>query len=185
MTKEDTEANRRADGRFKKGTGYFGSPEIPALKDPEQMEKLYVEVGMSMTEISEELGCAVSAVHKWIHRHGIPARSRGSGRLAEGAFGRGEDHRMWEGGERQYYGQGWERNRKHVLEQSGGKCRVCGMSQEESQQQYGHDLDVHHIRPLRSFDTPEEANTVDNLVVLCRGCHARWEGVPVLPEAEK
>jgi predicted HNH restriction endonuclease len=41
---------------------------------------------------------------------------------------------------------------------------------------------VHHITPIRDFDTPEEANTLDNLITLCEPCHAQWEGLYLRPD---
>ena len=35
--------------------------------------------------------------------------------------------------------------------------------------------DVHHIKPFRSFHSPEQANRLNNLVTLCSRCHHRAE----------
>ncbi|MFU8870248.1 HNH endonuclease, partial [Natronococcus sp.] len=35
--------------------------------------------------------------------------------------------------------------------------------------------DVHHVRPVRSFENAEDAHTLDNVVTLCRSCHRRVE----------
>ncbi|WP_306438828.1 HNH endonuclease [Natronococcus pandeyae] len=35
----------------------------------------------------------------------------------------------------------------------------------------GREPDVHHITPVREFENPQRAHTVDNLISLCRSCH--------------
>jgi len=32
-----------------------------------------------------------------------------------------------------------------------------------------------------AVDELDEANRLSNLVTLCRGCHSRWEGIPLFP----
>ena len=49
------------------------------------------------------------------------------------------------------------------------------MSREEHKDKYGREPDVHHIEPIESFDTFEQANDESNLVMLCRDCHAKVE----------
>jgi predicted HNH restriction endonuclease len=48
-------------------------------------------------------------------------------------------------------------------------CQSCGSEGDELW------LEVHHIIPVREFEIPEEANTMDNLILLCRGCHVEIE----------
>jgi len=45
--------------------------------------------------------------------------------------------------------------------------RCCGKERAET----GHEPDVHHIEPVRNFDDPQDAHTLDNVVCLCRSCH--------------
>lgn len=61
---------------------------------------------------------------------------------------------------------GWKATRQRVLARDGARCTACGSPRL---------LVVHHVKPWRwtRDDGP------DNLVTLCRGCHARahgWEG---------
>lgn len=86
----------------------------------------------------------------------------------------GENHHSWNGGGNPYYGENWSQVRKKCLERDGETCQDCGATE---------DLHVHHIRPLRAFDEPEEANNLLNLVTLCRTCHlSKWEGIPLRPD---
>lgn len=78
---------------------------------------------------------------------------------------KGENHPSWSGGE-QYYGPDWSNIREKIIERDGEECRSCGDTDE---------LHVHHIEPLSSFDGYENANTEDNLITLCAGCHAEVE----------
>ena len=91
---------------------------------------------------------------------------------------RGSDHFNWKGGYEPYYGENWLQQRRKALERDGHTCQSCGHAPGDDDR----DLDVHHVRPVRTFDDPEDANALENLVSLCRSCHSTWEGVPVRPE---
>lgn len=80
----------------------------------------------------------------------------------------GEDNPNWRGGYDGSYAShtGWRRIREDVLERDGYECQVC-----ESEG----DLDVHHIIPVREFDTPKKAHYPENLVSLCKSCHPKVE----------
>lgn len=66
--------------------------------------------------------------------------------------------------DRRYYGPGWKSARAAALSRDGFRCRSCGA---------GEPLDVHHIRPMRLFDGDlDAAHKLDNLLSLCRPCHA-------------
>ena len=62
------------------------------------------------------------------------------------------------------YGDNWEESRREALERDDYDCRICG---DEAQ------LNVHHIKGVREFDNPDEANRLENLVTLCVSCHAK------------
>ncbi|WP_083893991.1 HNH endonuclease [Haloferax mucosum] len=55
------------------------------------------------------------------------------------------------------------------------RCQDCGVTQPEHIKKHERKLDVHHIVPARQFDDPGKRNAMDNLVTLCRVCHAKWE----------
>lgn len=78
----------------------------------------------------------------------------------------GDDHHQWEGGTLNY-GTGWWKVRRVALERDAFQCRHCGRSAED----IGRNPDVHHLKPVRDFDDPEEAHTLENVVTLCRSCH--------------
>lgn len=63
------------------------------------------------------------------------------------------------------YGKHWQRVRQAIRERDGFRCARCGTPENYEA------FDVHHIRPLRMFATPEEANVPDNLITLCPRCH--------------
>lgn len=90
----------------------------------------------------------------------------------------GENHPLWQGGTRKYYGPTWVKMRRKVREKYGYKCIRCGKSREE----LGQNPDVHHIVPIRNFDCFSDGNTLDNLVSLCRSCHRIVENMPVRPQ---
>jgi len=67
------------------------------------------------------------------------------------------------------YGIDWDRLRKKVLNRDGNRCQVCGISGELRH------LQVHHIKPFRSFTSRETANQLQNLITLCPTCHRQAE----------
>jgi 5-methylcytosine-specific restriction endonuclease McrA len=94
----------------------------------------------------------------------------------------GEKNPAWKGGYSDYYGDNWPEQRKRTLERDGYECRACGMPEEEHQEQYGQELEVHHVVPVREFNDPADANSLGNLVTSCVRCHRRYEGMPVFPK---
>lgn len=88
----------------------------------------------------------------------------------------GEDHHLWKGGGEDYYGSNWPLQRQRAILRDQYRCQVCGVSQWRYYQDYDVGLHIHHIKPIREFDEPEEANTLDNLVTLCASCHKDYEG---------
>jgi DEAD/DEAH box helicase domain-containing protein len=67
------------------------------------------------------------------------------------------------------YGPGWIRLRESVRRRDGFRCQVCGLPEN------GRQHDVHHKTPFRSFESPVEANRMENLVTLCPACHRKVE----------
>jgi len=59
------------------------------------------------------------------------------------------------------------------------------MTDEEHINDHGYELHVHHIKPIREFDEPEEANVLSNLVTLCHEHHNIWEGTYLRPVVRK
>ena len=86
----------------------------------------------------------------------------------------GENNHRWKGGTKPYYGENWNQQRRQCLDRDDRVCQDCGATEK---------LHVHHIQPLRTFDEPEEANKLRNLVTLCETCHlSKWEGIPLRPD---
>lgn len=82
----------------------------------------------------------------------------------------GENHHQWKGGSLDY-GTGWWKARREALERDDYRCVRCEKTADELEQ----NPDVHHIKPVREFENPEEAHTLTNLVSLCRSCHCLVE----------
>ncbi len=61
-------------------------------------------------------------------------------------------------------GLAWIERRREVLARDGGRCVQCGTNTQL--------LDAHHIIPRREGGTDE----LDNLITLCRTCHAKLPG---------
>lgn len=93
----------------------------------------------------------------------------------------GENSVHWKGGYSKYRGTDWPSLRERTLEAEDYCCQGCGRRDDDHRDEHGVGLHVHHIRPVTEFDDPADADTVDNLVPLCRDCHKEWEGVPLRP----
>lgn len=74
-----------------------------------------------------------------------------------------------------YRGANWPEQREKALEEASRKCEQCGVSNEKHIQQYGQGLHVHHEVPFQRFNTPQKANELSNLTVLCNQCHPQEE----------
>jgi 5-methylcytosine-specific restriction endonuclease McrA len=85
-----------------------------------------------------------------------------------------ENSPNWKGGYTlNYGGSNWKSQRKKARERDGNTCRDCGITQ----QKHGYKLDVHHIVSYSQFSDLNEANSLDNLVTLCRLCHVKRHNV--------
>lgn len=83
----------------------------------------------------------------------------------------GEGNPSWKGGIILSYGVNWAYQRKLALKRDGYTCQSCGVTQTQLKK----DLDVHHIKPFRTFTDYLDANNLDNLVSLCPSCHRESE----------
>jgi 5-methylcytosine-specific restriction endonuclease McrA len=82
----------------------------------------------------------------------------------------GENNPLYQGGD-QYYGENWHRQRRKALKRDQYRCQACRTTTADLPREPS----VHHIRPIREYDDPETANTLNNLISLCEPCHAKYE----------
>lgn len=134
------------------------------LRDEGKLRELYEDLDMRDAEIGDMLGVSQPTVTRWRGIHGIEGRENMSG----------PDHYAWKDNPESIdYGENWFHRRKEARERDNNTCQVCGFEPD------GRNLDVHHIQPIKTFDEPEAANTLDNLITLCRSCHRKYEGIPI------
>lgn len=84
-------------------------------------------------------------------------------------FHRGARNPGYRGASLPNRGSAWKRLAAEIRQRDGYRCQLCGRTQEEE----GSSLSVDHINPWRMCETTEEANQRDNLITLCRSCHAK------------
>ncbi|MBC7251513.1 MAG: DEAD/DEAH box helicase [Anaerolineae bacterium] len=84
-----------------------------------------------------------------------------------------------------YRGPNWETQRRLARQRDGFRCQHCGAPEKPHRQH-----DVHHLRPFREFnyvpgqnDAYLQANRLENLITLCRGCHLRAEAALMMRSA--
>ncbi|WP_321576066.1 HNH endonuclease signature motif containing protein [Halosolutus gelatinilyticus] len=73
---------------------------------------------------------------------------------------------QWEDAENPYNGR-WRAVKRKALERDDHTRQHCGITRDEIE----HEPDVHHIKPVREFNDPQLAHTLENLICLCRNCH--------------
>lgn len=83
----------------------------------------------------------------------------------------GEDHPNWNGGWNEFRVNGWSKAKREALERDDHRCQSCGATASE----LGREPDIHHIVPVRTFDDPDTAHTLENLIALCPSCHTAVE----------
>ncbi|WP_435195600.1 HNH endonuclease [Natronomonas sp. EA1] len=93
---------------------------------------------------------------------------------------RGENHHQWIDGDVTYSGKWWA-VRRLALDRDNHQCRHCGVTKDE----IGQEPDVHHLTPIREFDNPQNAHTLENVISLCRSCHRRAEVESISVDTEK
>jgi len=103
----------------------------------------------------------------------------------------GPENPKWRGGKiEQYYGSDWDSQRLRALQRDQFRCQMpgCEITRESHCEQFGMDLNVHHIIPARNFLQAEEPdyqamNKLANLVTLCVRHHCYWEQLsPLQPD---
>jgi group II intron reverse transcriptase/maturase len=77
----------------------------------------------------------------------------------------------WLGNEER--GGEWSDQRWKALDRDNWQCQECGTDLETGQ------AEVHHIKPRREFQNPEEAHRLNNLESLCHDCHMDIESEKV------
>lgn len=86
--------------------------------------------------------------------------------LYQSKYLRGTNHPRWTGTHYQDRGHTWPQARHQTLKRDNKTCQNCGTKSK---------IVVHHKIPIRKFQDPNDANYLDNLVTLCRACHAKIE----------
>lgn len=62
-------------------------------RDKERLHELYVEEGLSVVDVAEELGCGHNTVHRWLKRHGIKTRDRSQDKVPH--FNTDDGYEKW------------------------------------------------------------------------------------------
>ena len=85
-----------------------------------------------------------------------------------------EDENLYEGALLHSVVRKRERNRKLkrlALEIHGKQCAVCGLKPEDLYSDAGDIIEVHHLQPLGTLDSPKAYNPETDLIPLCPNCH--------------
>lgn len=88
---------------------------------------------------------------------------------------RGKDHPSWKGGgtpaRQAFYGsEDWKKSCVEVWSRADAFCEICGLDHRKIDRNKIK-FHVHHVYSFTSY--PEHRSDVDNLMLLCQGCH-KW-----------
>jgi len=87
----------------------------------------------------------------------------------------GSDHWHYRGNDPVQYGQNWTSKREEAIKRDDEQCVDCGMTRQKHHDEYGSDIEVHHIKPVKTFSDVDEAHKLKNLVTVCTQCHHNRE----------
>lgn len=168
---------RNKKGQFLKGTHWR---KRKPWWEKEWLFDQYIRCKRSAADIANEWGVGDTAIYYWLKKHNIKGRSTTEIRKIKhwGLFGAdnpmwnrfGELSPQWRGGitfERQafYSSREWKSVCVAVWARDKAVCQRCKLSKKESRDMPFH---IHHIE---SFANKELRADVNNLVLLCEGCH--------------
>jgi 5-methylcytosine-specific restriction endonuclease McrA len=176
-------------------------------KDEDWLREKYWDERMSLEEIGDECSVSGETVRHWVDKFGIETREpseaislswEGDDERREWAAKNvqenarpeapqikhgehrpetiekmseakvGEKNPVWVGGYEGEYGHTWSRMREKALERDEYECQVCGAEEQ---------LHVHHKLPVRTFEDPNDAHYMVNLVTCCVSCHPKLDRI--------
>jgi predicted HNH restriction endonuclease len=88
-------------------------------------------------------------------------------------------HKNMEGDKDTKYGSNWSYYQQMIREEYSHKCFICDKKCGDKHH------DVHHIIPVAEFDAPSNANYEENLVLLCKEHHGKFENLTVQEQIER
>ena len=130
---------------------------VPEWQDEEACRELYWEEEMSTVQLGERWDMTHSSARRALIVAGVDRRDPVHGNPGDGIGGASD------------YGDKWDKVRAKAIERDNLTCQEDGCEEE------GLGLDVHHIKPVSSFDNPEDSHYLENLVTLCRSHHKERE----------
>ena len=163
-------------GQFQKGQHW--RPRQPWW-DREWLDHEYTTLGRSAAEIGKDFGVGDTAIHFWLHKHGIPRRTVSDARKLKHWGASGSDNPMWnrkaelnpnwKGGAspiRQafYASSEWKQVARSVWKRDKGTCQRCYVHKTKTSARY-------HIHHIVSFSNELLRASQENLIVLCTPCH--------------
>lgn len=141
----------------------------PSVLDSfEELRRLYIDETLPLRKIAKIAGTDTKAARNYLQKYSIPIR--GPREAWQTPYTqrkvRGPAHQNWQGGISSKYGfqraPGFTRElRKKIRDRDGNHCVRCGAGRKLLRA-----LSVHHV------DFDKNNHQEDNLVTLCRSCHA-------------
>jgi len=167
-------------------------------RDEDWLQHKYIEENKTQAEIANICNVSTQTINNWTTKFGLSKDSWNNGesnpvhgghdektkeKISQSKEGHthsketrekisisqmGEKNHRWNPDSTGYYGQNWHNIREQIIERD-EVCQICDHDGSDNR------MDVHHIEPLHTFNSPNEANKLDNLVLLCWPCHKEVE----------
>jgi len=125
-----------------------------------------------VTRICEQCGKEYQVLQSYVDLRGSHFCSKECQAIAASERMRQEGNSNWKGGTSvNDYGPNWCWQRKNARKRDKYTCQICGATKYTTRF-----IDVHHVVPFKTFNGDyKRANTLSNLICLCRPCHAKVE----------
>lgn len=162
-TNKDTIAGAMEELGFEYKTQKFTDEELIAKMN--ECNERYEEVKVGLFKQDEKLPSWLT----YVNRFGSWSQAKERAGITPETNGRPIEYES--GYDTYLYGTTFLEKRELVRERANRTCQSCGIVEPELERK----LDVHHIKPVRSFKNAEDAHTFDNLVALCHDCHMSIE----------
>lgn len=145
--------------------------KYPDLFNKDFMINLYVTKQYSLHDVADTIGCSTQAVLSALKRLEIPMRNLSEANNTDRYLDkyRKDNNWMWKGGQIDYKGGDWGKQKRLARKRDNNICQCCGITNNG----IGKNMPVHHIIPFAlSHD-----NSLLNLVSLCPSCHSKAEAL--------
>jgi len=182
---------------------YCGTTDQKRRRELERRDKNFCSRGCKAKSMSEQTGSASRAWKEKVEiecevcgdtREVVPSKADGSRFCSQDCmlewraeYLSGENNPRWNDSPKyRYYGPNWEEQAAKARDRDNHECQFCPRDRQDSLEEWGEILTVHHIKRFYDFASYEVANELPNLITTCKECHTSLDmGTMAVPEPVK